>query len=103
MMNKNEYGSVILVNMNQDVSSNTSLKLVLKTELGEKTEITAGLTVPASDTTQDGILYKANNYIQYTTKDGDIDSAGVWQKQATATMTQTKVVVSDYRKFRVFE
>ncbi len=104
--NKDEYGQLIYANMREDVSEATELKMFLqpKTSVdGEKKEITTGLTVGTTDITVDNNLYLANQYIIYTTIEGDLDKAGLWRVKGEATLSALRKVINDYKIFTVLD
>ena len=98
--NFNEIGSVIYVNIGEDVSSSTPT-LIIEPEVGDKKEITDGVTIPNSTIVVDNETLTANQYIKYTTKDGDLDYAGRWRKKASLKFSDADIKQSDYVKFRV--
>lgn len=99
-LNFNEIGQVILVNVGKDISLSTP-ELILQPELGLTKEISAGVTIPAVTVVVDGETFEANEYISYTTVDGDLDYAGRWKKKARLTFSSTNIEQTDFVKFRV--
>jgi hypothetical protein len=99
-LNLNEIGRVIYVNVGSDISLSTPTLLLLP-EYGEGKEITTGVTIGPTDITVDNEELFANEYIQYTTVDGDLDYAGRWKKKAKLDFSATDIQQTDFTKFRV--
>ncbi len=85
-MNMSEYGNVLRVNANEDISGNTNT-VIVKSPTPVVTELvltsTEGVTVGASNITvkengQD-VTYNANEYIEYKFKEGEVFIAGDWE------------------------
>lgn len=102
-LNKDEYGQTIYVNLGQDVSTATALNFVLEPQIGDKLERSAsdGVAVGTSNITVDDETYQANQYLEYTIKEGDMEYAGLWRIRGEATLSATKKVIGDYRIIRV--
>lgn len=101
--NKDEYGKKIYVNFGEDISTATELTLILEPMIGDSKEKTTsdGVAVGTSNVDVDDQTYIANEYIEYTTADGDLDYAGQWRKKGKAQLSSTNLVVTDYEKFTV--
>jgi len=99
-LNFKEVGSIIRVNVGEDISGE-SPTLILLPEIGNRKEIVDGVTIPAVNVTADGIEYIANEYIEYTTLKDDLDYAGRWKKKAKIEFSSTLISQTDYVKFRV--
>jgi hypothetical protein len=98
--NKGEIGSIIRVNAGQDISSATSVLIMLEPEVGTIKEFVA--TVPAVQVTVDNVVYPANQYAEYTTiLATDLDYSGKWRKKAAITFSSALVTQTNYVKFRV--
>ena len=104
-LNNGEYGQTLYVNFDQDISSATALNFILEPMLGEKIERSAsdGVAVGTVNIDVRDESYLANQYIQYTIKDGDIDKAGTWRYKAEATLSSTVKLVSDYQIVEALE
>ena len=99
-LNKGEIGSIIRVIAGEDISSATSVEMILEPELGAIKEFTA--TVPASTIVVDNITYTANEYAEYTTvSEEDLDYIGRWRKKIKYTFSSVDVKQTNYQKFRV--
>lgn len=96
--NKESYGEKIYVDFGQDISSATVLKMFLLPQSGEQQEKTAVLET--SDLWVGDRLYLANQYVSFTTTDGQFTYVGRWEKRGEATIGTTKIS-TDYRNFRV--
>lgn len=113
--NKNEYGQVIRVNLNQDVSTNTSLEVIIQPELGHSknahrdTDKPRGAVVVANPDVTVGTTtitvgdetYSANEYLEYTIKPDDLSKSGTWRAKGAADISSTNRVVGDYKRFTV--
>lgn len=100
-INKNEYGQTLRVNLGEDISTATAYDFIIEPKYGEKLEKTGVLgtvNVVEGDET-----YLANQYLQYTIADGDIDQAGQWRMKGEADLSATSKVISDYKYFTVLE
>lgn len=100
-LNVDEFGDVVRVNMREDVSSATSYTMTLQPKVGDTLEKTA--TLGTVDVTYEGEDLLANNYIEYTIADGDLEYAGQWRKKGKAVISSTKEIVSNYEFFTVLE
>lgn len=98
--NKGEIGATVYAAFGSDISTATSIKMILEPEAGTAKEFTAVLGT--SDITVDNINYSANEYAYFTTtKENDLDYIGRWRKKLVATFSASSVLQSDYSKFRV--
>lgn len=98
--NYNEIGDIIRVNAGEDISSSTPT-LILLPEIGKQKNITDGVTIPDSDVTVGDETLLAGEYIEYITKDGDLDYTGRWKFKAKLYFSTTDIRQTDYQKFRV--
>ena len=99
-LNYNEIGQVIRVNVGEDISASTPTLLLLP-EFGVEKEITTGVTVGIVDVTENNEIFYADQYIEYTTVDTDLDYAGKWKKKARLLFSSANIQQTDYQKFRV--
>jgi len=99
-LNKNEVGQFIRINLNEDISLATPT-LVLEPKVGEKREITSGVTIPNVNVTVEGETLLANQYIEYRTKENDLIFAGGWRFRAKLTFSATDIRKTDYQRFTV--
>ena len=99
-LNFNEIGQVIYVNAGKDISTATPT-MILSPELGKTKEITTGVTVGSVDITIDNQELLADEYIQYTTIDGDLSYVGRWRKKAMLDFNSANIEQTDFIKFRV--
>lgn len=82
-MNADEFGNILRLNVNEDISSNTNiLELTSPDPVHTKKNITVadGLSVGTQDviTPNDG-TFKADEYVAYTLQQGDIFIPGEWR------------------------
>lgn len=99
-LNFNEVGQPIRINLGEDISLSTPT-LILEPQLGEKKEITSGVTIPDVPVTIGATTLNANEYIEYFTKDGDLDFVGQWRFKAKLDFSSTDVRQTDYQRFTV--
>lgn len=104
-LNKDEYGQVVRANIGIDVSTNTALTFVLEPRVGTKLEkvIADGVVVGAVNVVVGDQTFQANEYLEYTTKDGDICKSGLWRLKGIAQTSPTVKVVGDYRRITVLD
>lgn len=99
-MNFNEIGQPIRINLGEDISLSTPT-LILQPELGNTKNITDGVTIPAVPVTVGDETLLANEYIEYFTKDKDLDYVGRWKFKAKLDFTSTDIRQTDFQKFKV--
>ncbi len=99
-LNFKEVGSIIRVNAGEDISLSTPT-LILQPEIGKTKDITDGVTIPNVDVVVDGVTFEANEYIEYATKEHDLDYIGRWRKKAKLDFSDSDIRQTDYTKFRV--
>lgn len=99
-LNYNEVGQKIRVDAGKDISASVPT-LILLPEYGPKKEITSGVTIPVIDFVDGDVTLAANEYIEYSTIDNDLDYAGRWKKKAKLTYSDSNIEQTDYEKFRV--
>lgn len=100
-LNKDEYGQTIRVNIGQDITLATDLKVIIEPQRGAKLEKTG--TLGMTQVTEDDEIYLANEYIEYITQIGDLSYAGQWRAKGTAVISATENAVGDYKRFTVLE
>lgn len=99
-LNLNEIGQPIRINLGEDISLSTPT-LILLPEVGNQKNITDGVTIPNSDVTVGDETLLAGEYIEYFTKDKDLDYVGRWKFKAKLDFSSTDIRQTDYQKFRV--
>ena len=104
-LNTSEYGQTLIIDFNQDVSGSTALNFILEPRHGDNIERTAsdGVLVGTVDIDVRDESFLANQYVQYTTKEGDIDQVGTWRYKAEVQLNSTVKLVSDYQIVEVLE
>ena len=102
-LNKGETGQTIFANLGEDVSTATAYKFILEPKLGTKLEkVDAdGVTLGTANVDVGDETYLANQYVKYTTQDGDLSYSGQWRLKGEATMSATNQVIGDYRSVTV--
>ena len=98
--NLNEIGIVIRVNVGEDISLSTPT-LMLEPEYGLVKEFQTGVTIPNVTVTANNETFNANEYIEYSTVDGDLDYVGRWRKKAKLDFSSIDIQQTDYTRFRV--
>lgn len=104
-LNKGEYGQKVYVNMGEDVSGASTITFILEPQSGEKLTKQAadGVAVGASNVAYEDQTFIANEYLEYTIKDGDLTYAGTWRLKGECLLTSTNKVISDYSYIEVLE
>jgi hypothetical protein len=100
--NKSEYGSKLRVDLGQDISDGTSLTVYIEPQRGDTKTFTTNLSVGSSNVVVDDQTFLANQYLEYTLQDGDLDKAGQWRARGSA-IVSGELIKSDYVKFTVLE
>jgi hypothetical protein len=93
-LNVGEYGVIIRFNQAFDLSNQTALSLKLTKPDGTTSSKTSNLVVGSTDIATTLGTFTANEYVEYTVQDGDIDQAGKWTAQLTYT-DATKRLITD--------
>ena len=99
-LNKNEVGQPIRINLGEDITLATPT-LILWPEIGIQKDITEGVTIPNTDVTVGDETLLAGEYIEYFTRDGDLDYTGRWKFKTKLTFSTTDIRQTDFQKFRV--
>jgi hypothetical protein len=93
-INLGEYGQKVYANMGQDVSNPIHAYIYLEPQIGETKKRAA--TVGTVNITVDDQNLIANEYLEYTLADGDINYQGTWRVVGECLLTSTYNVKSDY-------
>jgi len=99
-LNYKEVGQPIRINLGEDISLATPT-LILEPKLGDRKEITSGVTIPAVPVTIGTTTLNANEYIEYFTKEADLDFVGRWRFKAKLNFSTTDIRQTDYQRFTV--
>lgn len=104
-LNIGEYGQVVRVNMKIDVSTNSGLNMKLEPKIGVKlnVDVSDGVVVGTVNVTVGDEQYLANEYLEYTIKDGDIKTSGRWRLRGEAQLSSSNRVVGDYKIITVLD
>ena len=103
-LNHGEYGDTIRVNMGEDVSTNTALTITFQPKYGDPVTRTQadGVAVGSADVEVDDETYQADEYLEYTLQDGDLDAfIGQWRMRGEVQISATNRVIGDFRYFTV--
>lgn len=99
-MNFGEYGYVIRISVGEDISSATNSLIFRSPEphVVEKVRDSSdGLVVGNTTQVIDGVTYTANQYIEYTVQDGDIEFPGNdWRVRVSAEFSPTLRKLTDW-------
>ena len=99
-LNIGEIGAVIRVNLGYDISDTTPT-LILEPEVGYEKHFTDGVTIPIVAFETELESFCAGEYIEYSTKVGDLDYVGRWRKKAKIKVDENNIQQNDFQKFRV--
>jgi len=99
-LNFKEVGQPIRIDFNEDISLSIPT-LVLEPQLGTKKDITIDVTVPNVTIIVSGQTLTANEYIEYFTKEEDLDYFGQWRFKGKLKFSSTDIRQSDYERFTV--
>ena len=104
-LNIGEYGQTIYADLGEDVSGGSEYTFILQPEFGVKqTKTTSdGVALGTVNINAYGSNLLADQYVEYTLKDGDLDFAGLWRFKGQAQISATNLVIGDYRKITVLE
>ena len=95
-----EVGQPSRINLGEDISLSTPT-LILQPEVGKTKNLTSGVTIPAVDVTVGDETLLANEYVEYFTKEDDLDYVGRWRFKTKLDFSSTDIRQTDYQKFRV--
>ena len=106
VFNTEGFGQTVRVNFYRDISAGTAFTIELQPQFGGTRDLLDDnpLTVPAIlgtvDIVVDDETMKANQYIEYVTQEGNLDSAGRWRTKGKAVLP-AETIVTSYQYFRV--
>jgi hypothetical protein len=98
--NRDEYGSILRVNLGVDLGGRRIIKKILQPERGEKGEYTANVAVGTSNIVVDDSEFLANQYLEYTIQPDDLDKEGLWRARGSS-IVSGELIKSDYVRFTV--
>jgi hypothetical protein len=98
--NEGEYGSVLRVNLDTDISAGTTLTVELEPQTGDLKSFTSNVALGTVNVTVDDQTFVANEYLEYTLQDGDLDQAGQWRARGSAIVSGV-LIKSDFVRFTV--
>lgn len=98
--NEGEYGSVLRVNLGTDISVGTSLTVYLEPQRGDEKTFTTNVALGTVNITVDDEGFLANQYLEYTLQDGDLDEPGLWRARGSVIVAGV-LMKSDYVRFTV--
>ncbi len=100
--NLDEYGGKLYANFRQDISTGTSLTIELEPQRGELKEFTSNVVVGSSNVTIDDESMVANEYLEYTIQETDLDQAGQWRVRGSV-IVSGELIKTDYVRFTVLD
>lgn len=98
--NWKETGSILYVNLGEDISAGTELTVILEPLRGKKKEFTTNVAVGSSNTIVDDQTFLADQFLEYTIQEDDLDFVGQWRARGSA-IVSGELVKSDYVKLTV--
>ena len=98
--NNGEYGSILRVNLGVDISTGTSLTVVIEPARGDKKSFTNNVALGTVNVDVDDQSFLANQYLEYTLQDGDLDQVGQWRQRGSA-IVSGELIKSDFVRFTV--
>ena len=98
--NEGEFLSILRVNLGVNISAGTELTVFLEPLRGEKKEFTTNVAVGSSNTEVDDQEFLADQFLEYTIQEDDLDQAGQWRARGQA-LVSGELIKSDYVKFTV--
>ena len=98
--NNGEYGSIVRVDLGEDISAGTSLTVVLEPAQGDEKSFTSNVAVGTSNVDVDDQSFLANQYLEYTLQNGDLDYTGQWRARGSA-IVSGELIKSDFVLFTV--
>ncbi len=98
--NEGEYQSLLYVNLGEDISAGTDLTVILEPLQGEKKEFTTYVSVGISNTLVDVQTFLANQFLEYTIQEDDLDYIGQWRARGSA-IVSGELIKSDFVKLTV--
>lgn len=100
-----EFGKILRLDTNFDMSANTELTLVFTKPDGStltKTKTVDSVSAPGIEVTDpDGVVFSANEYMEYDFVSGDLDQAGRWFVRAEYDDATPKNFIGDTVEFTV--
>ncbi len=102
-LNKNEFGQLVFTNLGQDISAANSFTFILEPQRGKKLERTVsnGVVIGTVDITVGDERFLANQYLQYTILEGDLDYVGAWRLKGEVVLSSTNKVINDFTQIEV--
>ncbi len=105
IFNKDSFGEILKVNFYRDISSGTKFEMVIQAqfegaELNEERPRTVAATLGIVETVVDDMKFLANQYVEYTIKEGDFKDTGRWRTKGIATLP-SETIATSYQFFRV--
>ncbi len=103
-LNRFEYGNVLRVNFNQNLTTATELGFTLEPKFGESIEKTnqTGVTIGTTNINVGDETYLANEYTEYTIEENQLENAGQYRMKGYAIFPIGKVI-TDFQQFTVLD
>jgi hypothetical protein len=98
--NKGEYGSILRVNLGEDISAGTDYTVIIEPQRGEKKTFTTNIALGTSNTDVDDQEFLANQFLEYTLQEDDLDQSSQWRARGSA-IVSGELIKGDYVLFTV--
>lgn len=98
--NYKEYGQIIYVNFNADISKATKKTIYLQPRFGREKTFTTNLISGKKNANVDDEIFIEKEFLEYTLQDGDIDYIGQWRVRGSV-VVDSKLIKTDYTFFTV--
>jgi len=98
--NDGEYGSILRVNLGVDISAGTGYTVTLEPRAGDEKPFTTNVALGTANIDVDDETYLANQYLEYTLQDGDLDQDGPWLARGSS-IVSGELIKSDFVWFTV--
>lgn len=101
--NLNETGQKVYVDFNQDISSAGDFGMIIEPKFGEilRADNTSGVSVGAVEIKVGDKTLFADEYLEYTFKDNDLEYAGSWRAKGFAVLNSSRTTITNYARFTV--
>jgi len=101
--NVGEYGQILYVNLGESAAGASEYTVILQPQVGSILErkTANGVALGTENVIIGDETYRANEYLTYPIKDGELDQSGKWRAKGLAQLSTTNLLVGDYKKVTV--
>ncbi len=101
--NVGEYGQILYVNLGESIAGASEYTVLLEPQVGAALErkTANGVALGTENVIIGDETYRANEYLTYPIKDGELDQSGKWRAKGLAQLSTTNLLVGDYKKVTV--